>query len=71
MRCVWNSISRWRVELAWWQAELDPNVELLPNPAEVESFHWLTRDAMLDHPNLLGSNRDFLRALASGEIVLD
>jgi hypothetical protein len=33
--------------------------------------HWLTSEEMLDHPNLLDSNRDFLRALAVGEIMLD
>jgi 8-oxo-dGTP diphosphatase len=71
VRRVWKSITRWQTELAWWLGELERATELLLNPAEVESVHWLTREEMLHHPNLLDSNRDFLRALAAGEIVLD
>ena len=71
VRRVWTSITRWQVQLAWWLGALDQSAELLPNPAEVESVHWLTREEMLDRPNMLESNRDFLRALAAGEAVLD
>jgi 8-oxo-dGTP diphosphatase len=71
VRCVWTSVTRWRVALAWWLGTLDPTVELLPNPAEVESVHWLTHDEMLASPKLLESNREFLRALTAGQIVLD
>jgi 8-oxo-dGTP diphosphatase len=71
MRRIWTSVTRWHVELAWWLGELDPIVELLPNPAEVESVHWLTREEMLAHPMLLDSNREFLQAVADGEILHD
>ncbi|HEV3138520.1 MAG TPA: NUDIX domain-containing protein [Pirellulales bacterium] len=70
VRRIWASVTRWHVELAWWLGELDPSALLLPNPAEVESVHWLTRESMLAHPKLLDSNREFLRAQANGEIVL-
>ena len=70
VRCVWRSTTRWHVELAWWLVELDADTELYPNPAEVESVHWLTGPAMLEHAALLDSNRAFLAALAAGEVVL-
>jgi 8-oxo-dGTP diphosphatase len=71
LRRLWTSVTRWQVQLAWWLGELDPTLELLPNPAEVESVYWLTREEMLARPNLLASNREFLRALAAGEFVID
>jgi 8-oxo-dGTP diphosphatase len=71
VRPVWRSVTTWEVELAWWQARLDIALPLRPNPAEVESVHWLTPDELLEHPDLLTSNREFLHALRRGEIVLD
>ena len=71
VRRVWRSTTPWRVELSWWLAELDVSATLLPNPAEVESAHWLTLQEMAAMGDLLESNRRFLAALASGEIVLD
>jgi 8-oxo-dGTP diphosphatase len=71
LRCVWRSTTRWHVELAWWRGELESQQELVPNPAEVASIHWLTRQEMLDQSHLLESNRTFLSALAEGQIVLD
>jgi hypothetical protein len=41
------------------------------NPAEVDSVHWLASDEMLALAELLDSNREFLRALAEGEIELE
>ncbi len=70
VRRVWQSTTPWRVDLAWWLGRLEVAGELTPNPAEVESFHWLTPDEMLAHAQLLESNRQFLAALASGAIEL-
>jgi 8-oxo-dGTP pyrophosphatase MutT (NUDIX family) len=70
-RRVWQSSTPWHVELAWWVAELAAEAELVPNPTEVESTHWLTPGEMLAEANLLASNRSFLEALAGGLIVLD
>ena len=70
VRRLWQSSTRWRVDLAWWLAELSPAIEPVPNPAEVESCHWLTIDEMLAHPELLDSNRDFLTALLAREFSL-
>ncbi|HEV3417478.1 MAG TPA: NUDIX domain-containing protein [Pirellulales bacterium] len=71
VRMVWRSVTAWEVDLAWWQARLDMTFPLIPNPAEVESVHWLTPDELLELPDLLTSNREFLRALGRGEIVLE
>jgi len=70
VRRVWQSVTPWSVELAWWLAELPPDALLVPNPAEVESVHWLTPAEMQALPDLLASNHDFLRALSAGEINL-
>ena len=71
VRRVWLCTTLWRVELAWWLAELDVSATLLPNRAEVESVHWFTPPELAAMSDLLESNRQFLAALASGEIVLD
>lgn len=68
--CVWRSVTRWNVELHWWQADLKPSAVIAPNPAEVESVHWLTSVEMLAEVELLESNREFLREIAGGQIVL-
>lgn len=70
VRCVWHSITPWQVRLAWWLSTLAPEAALEPNPAEVESVHWLTAEAMLELPELLESNRQFLTVLATGQIDL-
>ena len=41
------------------------------NPAEVESFCWLTLDEIRALPQLLESNLHFLDAHARGEFVID
>ncbi len=70
VRRVWQSTTPWGVELAWWLGQLEERAELVPNPREVASTHWLTRDEMLARAELLESNRHFLAALAAGQIVL-
>jgi len=71
VRRLWQSVTRWGVELDWWLAYLPTDEQLVPNPAEVESVHWLTAAAMLAEPRLLESNRAFLDAIATGKIELD
>ena len=62
IRRVWLSVTPWNVALAWWLAEIDAEAIPLPNPAEVESFHWLTGGEIRLLPNLLASNLEFLDA---------
>ncbi|HEX7375700.1 MAG TPA: NUDIX domain-containing protein [Pirellulales bacterium] len=70
LRRLWQSVTPWQVELAWWSAELSADAVPRPAPAEVESCHWLTLGEMAALPELLESNRHFLAAVARGEIVL-
>ena len=60
VRRVWQSRTPWQVELSWWLAELEPGARPEPNPAEVESVHWLTPGEMARLSELLPSNREFL-----------
>lgn len=70
IRCVWQNTTYWGVDLAWWLAELPPDAVLQANPNEVESIHWLTPAEMLELPQLLESNREFLKVAARGEITI-
>jgi mutator protein MutT len=69
-RRVWQSVTAWQVELAWWLAELPEGARLVPNPAEVESVHWVLAAELSAWPGLLASNQDFLRAFAAGDFTL-
>jgi 8-oxo-dGTP pyrophosphatase MutT (NUDIX family) len=71
VRRLWSSVTPWRVELVWWQAELPADAVPIPAPAEVESIHWHTPSEIACLPGLLESNRHFLAALARKEIALD
>ena len=68
---VWHSVTPWHVELTWWLADIGQEAVPIPNPREVESIHWYTTEEMLALDELLESNREFLRALALGEILLE
>lgn len=66
---LWQSVTPWNVDLAWWSAELDSEAWLTLNAAEVESTHWMTPEEILAATELLASNRDFLQAIVRGEVV--
>lgn len=70
VRRLWECVTAWKVELAWWLGELESDAVPVPNPAEVESVHWLTPAEMLQLPGLLDSNREFLELIQRGEIQL-
>lgn len=66
---LWKSVSPRGVHLNWWTAELrDAALPLAPNPQEVEEAFWCGLQEMADLPDLLDSNREFLLAVAAGEI---
>jgi 8-oxo-dGTP diphosphatase len=71
VRRLWESVTPWNVHLAWWYCHMDAGALPTPNPAEVESFEWLTSAEMAARSSLLESNRHFLDALAGGRFVLD
>lgn len=66
IRRVWQSVSPSGVQLYWWFAELDASCTPAPNPAEVESVHWMTTAELAAHPKTLESNRQFLSAIFDG-----
>lgn len=70
MKRLWQSVTSWGVELAWWYVALPADARLRPNSAEVEAVYWLTAREMSDQPDLLPSNHDFLAALTAGEFML-
>jgi 8-oxo-dGTP pyrophosphatase MutT (NUDIX family) len=68
MRRLWQCVTAWKVELAWWLAELDADAVPVANPTEVESIHWHTPAEMARLPGLLQSNRLFLELIERGKI---
>ena len=69
VRRVWRSVTRRRVQLAWWLTKTDADQFRL-NQDEVESLHWLTADQLLAHKLLLESNREFFDVWREGQIDL-
>lgn len=65
---LWRSVTPWGVELAWWLTDIDDSAIPVPNPLEVESFHWLTAVEIRTLPRLLASNLEFLAAWESGSL---
>ena len=68
LRRIWQSVTPWNVELAWWLAEIEPTSAPQPNPLEVETFHWLTAAEIRALPQLLASNLEFLDVWERGEM---
>ena len=68
VRRLWQCVTAWKVDLAWWLAEMPPDATPVPNPDEVASIHWYTPEEMARLPDLLDSNREFLKLLARREI---
>jgi 8-oxo-dGTP diphosphatase len=60
VRRLWQCVTPWKVDLAWWLVEIAPDATPVANPAEVESIHWYTAEEMSQLPDLLASNREFL-----------
>lgn len=68
---LWESVTTWGVHLAWWRAELAPDAEPIPNPAEVAAFVWLAPSELESLPGLLTSNLEFLSAWRRGVFQLE
>ncbi|MDG2381878.1 MAG: NUDIX domain-containing protein [Pirellulaceae bacterium] len=67
---IWQCETPSGTRLGWWQVNLQPQSPFIPNPAEVESLHWLTLEQVLYLPGLLLTNRHFLAAVASQQVRL-
>jgi 8-oxo-dGTP diphosphatase len=65
VRRLWECVTTWKVELAWWLVETPPDAMPVANPAEVESIHWYTPEEMSQLPELLASNQEFLEFIKS------
>jgi 8-oxo-dGTP diphosphatase len=65
VRRLWRSVTGRQVQLAWWLTELETLGRLRPNASEVASVHWMTPAEMLDLPELLDSNLEFLDFLSA------
>jgi (d)CTP diphosphatase len=60
VRRLWESVTPWQVHLAWWLTEIASDAVITPQPAEVESVHWLTAKEIRGMADVLTSNIDFL-----------
>ena len=71
VRRLWQCVTAWKVQLAWWLGEVEPDAVPVANPLEVASIHWFTVEEMARLPDLLESNRQFLDLVAEGKIRLE
>ncbi len=62
---LFQSFNQRGVELNWYAATIDAGQVIRPEPTEVASFNWLTRQQMLGLKNLLPSNVEFLEQFQS------
>jgi 8-oxo-dGTP diphosphatase len=69
LRRLWESVTPWRVWLAWWSVALPPDREPAPNPREVQAVMWLTEAELRALPGLLVSNVQFLDAWQGGQFT--
>jgi 8-oxo-dGTP diphosphatase len=69
LRRLWESVTPWRVWLAWWSVALPPDLEPSPNPREVQAVKWLTELELQALPGLLASNVLFLDAWQGGQFT--
>ena len=68
---VWSSVTAWGTALSWWTVRLSDCRELVAHPVEVAEILWLSAEEMLDLPDLLPGNRDFLLAVRAGTVRLE
>jgi len=71
VRRIWQSVTAWQVELAWWHVRLPGDTVFRPNTAEVEAIEWLSLEEIQNLPNLLPSNHEFLTAISEGKVDVD
>lgn len=69
-RLCWRSTTSWGTELAWWIADLSPEISPVANPDEVAEVHWLRRAEIRRADDMLPSLPKFLDAWERGEVDL-
>ena len=70
LRQLWRRVTPWNVDLSWWHVHPQPQAQFIANPSEVAEFFWETPQNLIEHPDLLESNREFLTLLLGNQIVL-
>ena len=70
IRRLWTSTAPSGCVLHWIHSRITADSEPLPNPREVASWHWMTQQELAEHPDVLSSNREFLRACLQGRVLL-
>ncbi|MCA9185067.1 MAG: NUDIX domain-containing protein [Pirellulaceae bacterium] len=70
IRCVWRCRTPSGVALTWWLTMVAPDCRPVASPAEVAEVHWLFAEEILLLPQLLETNRRFLRDLQCGRVQL-
>ncbi|MDR3196581.1 MAG: NUDIX domain-containing protein [Planctomycetaceae bacterium] len=61
------SVTSWNIRLHWFTAKLAKETSFRLNSREVAAVQWMTIHEMLNHPNLLESNRPFLENMKHGK----
>ncbi|MCA9194730.1 MAG: NUDIX domain-containing protein [Planctomycetales bacterium] len=67
---VWQSVTAWGTQLAWWTAEIPAESTPVPNPAEVEEVLWLPASELRIRAGMLPSMPQFLDAWSAGHLKL-
>ncbi len=70
IRLCWRSVTPWGTNLAWWLADLDRQVDPVPNPDEVAEVHWLNSGDIRMTNGILPSLPPFMDAWESGKVDL-
>lgn len=70
IRLCWRSVTGWGTELAWWLANLEPDITPIANPDEVAEVHWMNREEIREAHHMLPSLPKFLDAWERGDIDL-
>ena len=67
VRRLWQCVTAWKVELAWWLVEMAPDAMPVANPSEVESIHWFTPEEMARLAGLAGEQPGVFGVAAAGD----
>ena len=70
VRRCWRSVTSWGTNLAWWLAEMGPEVQPVANPAEVAEVRWMSTTEIRCEKEMLPSLPAFVDALERGDVVL-
>lgn len=67
---LYENVTGWGTSVAWWLAHIEEDARVEINAEEVAQWNWMRPQAMLRHPDLLSSNRDFLASWGRARFVI-